>query len=1104
MNGTLRPVCLPGTRQEIRDSITHSLTTPPDVNLKDPGNLMWLSGVAGAGKSTISTSISQYFQELGRLGAFLFFNRADKLQSDPADVIRTIAFQLARSNIHIASAICTAIDNDPASIDSPIQTQFQKLLLDPLQIAASQNQIHGPIIVILDALDECGTAESRRSLVSLISDDFPKLPPAFRFFITSRPDSDIASKFENQLKIAKYPLDITMPLSLTDIRIYLDNQMVEIRERHSRRNLSPTWPGEPQMKALTERSSGLFIWASTVTKYLLQSFKPNDALKSILAKGLTTLDDLYAGALEVAGPWSDPTFIKEAQAALSVVVFGKTPMSDTMIDALLGLGPESSSSQIFGELGCVLQWLGPGQPVKVLHASFSDYLTDYGRSGAKPWFIDASILELQVAQGCLQVLKKGLRFNICGFEDSYIYTTQVPDVSHRITAHTSPHLLYSSLYWASHLAVMGSSTPHLPDGFLEDLKDLMYKKFLFWLEVLCIQQKVGIAKDVLEAVAKFAKNYGQEELADFAIDAVKFVIAFAPVIAHSVPHIYLSALPFAPSGSKVKKHYSSLLGQTVGIQSSVSGQWPRLQATIKGHSGAVLSVAFSPGGNRIASGSADMTLRAWDARTGDLLVGPFTGHTDQVKCVAFSRDGEKIVSGSFDKTVLVWDAQTGKPIGAPLTGHEGIVNSVCFSPNGEQIASASLDETVHIWDWDGHSEDSTKPPMVIKHAAAVQAIAFAPDRDQVVSGSGDSLVQIWDTRTGKLVTGPLTGHTQFIRSVAFSPDGKQILSLSHEAARIWDAYTGTEIIAIPTPKGTYAYSATFAPNGQHIVLGYRDTLLRIWDVQTGALVSAPIDGHSGVVLAVSVSPDGTRIASGSVDKTIRVWDAQELSAALKVDAQHANDQEIVQMYHPSGTGHTSAVQCVAFSPKGDYIASGSWDRTVCVWDAHTGTVVAGPFHGHEDRVYCIAFSPNGEQIVSGSQDGTVWVWSVQNRTMVAGPLKGHSNQVWCVAFSPQGDQIVSGSEDKMICVWDVATSSLVIRLPDVHTSAVLSVAFSSDSRQIRSASKSGEYIVSDMQTGALVEGPFKFQEPDQTYRIKFSPDGKLIGASGKDSCGAGL
>ncbi|KAF9061091.1 WD40-repeat-containing domain protein [Rhodocollybia butyracea] len=1058
MNASLRPVCLPGTRQELRDLITNWLVTPSDVNAVSPGNIFWLSGVAGAGKSTVATSISEYFRELGRLGAFLFFTRN---KSDPADVIRTIAFHLAHSNIHVASAICAAIDEDHALIDSPIHTQFQKLLLAPL--TKSQNHIHGPIVIVLDALDECGNAESRRTLISLISDEFFKLPAAVRFFITSRPDSDIASKFEIQQKITKHLLDITMPSSFTDIRIYLDNEMREIRQEQG---LATIWPGELTMEAITKHSSGLFIWASTATKYLRESFYPNEALKSLLDNSQTTLDDLYTGALKDAGPWKDPMFTREAQAALSVVVLGKAPVSDSMIDALLGLEPEHSSSRIFKKLRCVVQW-APGQDVKILHASFSDYLTDHGRSGDKPWFVDPSILEPQIAQGCLHILEKELRFNICEFEDSHIYTTKVPGpsecitdlskcITDHITDHIFPQLFYSSLYWASHLAVIGSGTPIssvtrlLPDGLLEDLKDLMYTKFLFWLEVLCVQQKVGVAIDALEAVANLAKNYWhEEELADFATDAVKFVLRFAPVISHSVPHIYLSALPFAPSESKVKKQYSFWLvpSKTVGIQSSVSGQWPRLQATIEGHSDWVWSVAFSPDGNHIASGSADRTLRVWDARTGDLLVGPFNGHNDIVRHVAFSCDGKNIVSGSDDGTMCVWDAQTGKTIGIPLIRHTDKVTSVCFSPNARQIASASLDKTIHIWDWDEHSEGNTMP-LVIKHAASVCAVAFAPDRGHVVSGSGSivspssdgNLVQVWDTQTGKLVTGPLKGHTQYIRSVAFSPNGKHILSLSHEAARIWDACTGTEIITIPTPIGTNAYSAAFTPNGKQIVVGYSDTLLRIWDVQTGALVSAPIDGHSGAVLSVSVSPDGMRIASGSNDKTIRVWDAyQELSAALKVDTQYigANDQGTAQMYHPRvSDAQTGALvegpfkfqvpdptYRVIFSPDGQLIGASGKDSVVRFFNLRSSDL--RQLEGHTEAVRALGFSQDGKWIVSGSDDTTVRVWDLETRSLAAGPFEGHQHIVYSVDFSPDRRRVVSGSYDSSIRVFETTPDDIL-------------------------------------------------------------------------------
>ncbi|KAJ6559418.1 hypothetical protein DFH09DRAFT_1316724 [Mycena vulgaris] len=147
----------------------------------------------GRRKEYLAISVSERFRGLDRLGAFLFFNRLDQVASNPGSVIRTIAFWLAGTNNRVASAICAAIAHSPALVNASIERQFKELLFDPL--TAAQDEIPGPIISILDALDECGDPQSRQSLVSLIANDFPKLPQLFRFFITSRPDSDIAGTF---------------------------------------------------------------------------------------------------------------------------------------------------------------------------------------------------------------------------------------------------------------------------------------------------------------------------------------------------------------------------------------------------------------------------------------------------------------------------------------------------------------------------------------------------------------------------------------------------------------------------------------------------------------------------------------------------------------------------------------------------------------------------------------------------------------------------------------------------------------------------------------------------------------------------------------------
>jgi WD40 repeat protein len=170
---------------------------------------------------------------------------------------------------------------------------------------------------------------------------------------------------------------------------------------------------------------------------------------------------------------------------------------------------------------------------------------------------------------------------------------------------------------------------------------------------------------------------------------------------------------------------------------------------LKGYTGSVTSVAFSPDGTRIVSGSYDETIRIWDAKTGEEVVEPLKGHTSLVASVAFTPDGTRIVSGSSDKTIRVWDAKTGEEVVEPLQGHTSLVLSVAFTPDGTRI----------------------------------------------VSGSYDKTIRVWDAKTGDEVVGPLTGHSSFVTSVAFSPDGTRIISGSYdETIRIWGAKTGEAVM----------------------------------------------------------------------------------------------------------------------------------------------------------------------------------------------------------------------------------------------------------------------------------------------------------------------
>src|SRR3990170_3553935 len=177
---------------------------------------------------------------------------------------------------------------------------------------------------------------------------------------------------------------------------------------------------------------------------------------------------------------------------------------------------------------------------------------------------------------------------------------------------------------------------------------------------------------------------------------------------------------------------------------------------IRDHTDFVWSVAWSPDGSRLASGSDDRTIRIWDSVSGQSIGKPLSGHTDWVRSVAWSPDGSRLASGSNDMTIRIWDSESGQSIGEPLRGHTGVVFSVAWSPDGSRLASGSRDRTIRIWD--SESGQSIGNPLR-GHTDFVLSVAWSPDGSRLASGSGDGTIRIWDSESGHSIGEPLRGHT---------------------------------------------------------------------------------------------------------------------------------------------------------------------------------------------------------------------------------------------------------------------------------------------------------------------------------------------------------
>ncbi|NEO54192.1 MAG: protein kinase [Okeania sp. SIO3B5] len=276
----------------------------------------------------------------------------------------------------------------------------------------------------------------------------------------------------------------------------------------------------------------------------------------------------------------------------------------------------------------------------------------------------------------------------------------------------------------------------------------------------------------------------------------------------------------------------------------------------------------------------------------------------------------------------------------------------------------------------------------------------------------------------------LSGHNNWIRSIAISSDGQTVVSGSWDnTIKVWDWVNGSL-------QGTFAtqsdkiFAVAITPDGKTVISGGADGTIKLWDLATGSLKNT-LTVHSKAVYSIAISRDGQTVISGSADGTIKIWDLATESLKSTI------------------TAHSKAVYSVAISSEKQIIVSGSADGTIKIWDLATGSL-KNTLSEHSDRVFSVAISSDGQTVVSGSADGTIKIWDLATGSL-KNTLTDHTNEVWSVAISADSQTIVSGSEDTTIKIWDLATGSLKNTLTG-HTWVVTSIAISSDGQTIVSGS----------------------------------------------------
>jgi hypothetical protein len=492
-------LCLEDTREGILTEIKSWINNTGE----DVPPVFWLSGTAGKGKSAIAHTIANWFHESGRLGACFCFDRTANRRHEM--IVTTIACDLADDNLFLRREIAHVIQNDnELRHTQDIIRQWQKLIVEPID--KTSPTVTQPILIVIDALDESGAARSREQILQLLagtsgtsSSQLTKFPSYFRILVTSRLLRDIHDTLHGLPHVLHVSMDdISSAAAEHDIQLYLSNKLAGVSA-----DLKAT-----DINMLAQKSDGLFEWARLASAHIKNTTIVGDPIRRLrslvsttFGRGVHLLDDMYKRILEEIIPEEEEEeAIPMFRSVMGQIIASSEPLPMAAFNAMrLHFPSEDDRYQVeavMGPLGSlIIGTADPDIPIRPLHSSFYDFLTERRRSGR--FSIDVSSVQRDLAIASLRIMALGLHFNICSLESSYFANYAVPDLETRVKDFIPVELSYSCRFWGVH--VKATSFEPLLAREIEAFFD--GERFLFWLEALTLVRALNSTARSLSSVA---------------------------------------------------------------------------------------------------------------------------------------------------------------------------------------------------------------------------------------------------------------------------------------------------------------------------------------------------------------------------------------------------------------------------------------------------------------------------------------------------------------------------------------------------------------------------------------------------------------------------
>ncbi|KAG9044890.1 hypothetical protein FS842_001360 [Serendipita sp. 407] len=1018
--------------------------------------------------------------------------------------------------------------------------------------AIERSPFHGKTrIVVLDGFDQVEDRNRVEALFSLILGHISGV--ALKFFISSRPLFD---KLDGAKQLLRYNLDSRPERDVRkDIALYVRQRLGLLATDLG--DEGEGWPTEDQVDAVVGRATPLFIYAATVCTYVgersnnqikrrLRAVIDNAPVKGSTQSPTSKVDALYAQIIDGASG----EFNNDIKDVLGLIIVARDHLSIQSIASLLfpsdRMDGESRVSDAVSTLRSVLSVPSDqDEGIKVIHSSFPDFLTDRDRS--KEHYYKRSECHRKAATNCLHLMEALLdKDDTWGLQD---LDASLIDVQDR--ADISSGLAYACIHWISHVI----ETYHLEAASAMELESDILSFFnirvIRWLAHMSVLGKVDLAAESLRKLE--LENMASIEVCRASMEARRLTLASLDVLYDRPLRIYYSALMKLPKKSEIakelRKHWSW------EVTSGLPEFWERCEGVLRVQE-VVESVIFSNDGRMIAACN-HWEIRVW-AIEGLKELCKLKRPLNDVFCIALSSDGKSVVAGLKEGGIQMWEVET-KNERVLDVDIDGEITCIGFVGNDQEIIygskmsigryslkssqrltdvkmkltgkclSFSRDGRKALWETEEcikviNAETGEDITTLEFPETKVLSAALSRDGEKVASILGDYTIRISDVQSG-IEEAQLIGHQREVRSVTFSGDDKRIVSCSFDKTiRIWRVSDGKEEMRL---KGNTVFSVAYSDDGRRVVSGGNHGEVRIWSVEPGLEERQPSDDQRSVT-SLALSSDGQRVfyahKGGRRIQIRNVGNGME-ERPLTVRRDHTNTIAIsnngncwamaigmkLQIYgifrsQSTGGRADSLILSVAFSPDEEKVTTGSFDKTIRIWNVvkvmSNWLLELEPepvleleleLKGHGDGVWSLAFSPDGSKLVSGSSDNTIRIWNLQTRSHMI-TLEGHTHTVLSVAFSLDNQKVVSGSHDKTVRVWNVKKGEEEQK--QIYNSSVMSATFSSKSSKIACGCSDSTIHVWDLEGGevAILEG-----HTDAVLSVAFSPDDQKVVSGSRDT-----